>query len=85
MCEYGMVTLDWEGSHCELHTVPATQKAKGSLGSLVREQWPPPSPNTETGTAIVRSTAQKNLRVLRVLICPNHTVEPAKPSLSPPA
>lgn len=66
MCEHGMVTLDWEARHCELHTVLATQKAEGSLGSLVRGQCPlPPSPNTEMGTAIVRSIAQKNLEFYR--------------------
>lgn len=63
MCEHGMVTLDWETSHCEIHTVPATQKAEGSLGSLVRGQCPLPHP--QMGTAIVRSIAQKNLEFYR--------------------
>lgn len=63
-----MVWSHWIGklATVELHTVPATQKAEGSLGSLVRGQCPlPPSPNTEIGTAIVRSIAQKNLEFYR--------------------
>lgn len=31
VCEPGVVTVGWEAGHCVSHTVPATQKAEGSL------------------------------------------------------
>lgn len=87
MCEYGMVTLDWEGSHCELHTVPATQKAEGSLGSLVRKQWPPPISKHRNGDSHRKEHSTEELKSFMGfnLSQPHSGDSKAFPEQSPPA